>query len=185
VNDEIGPVSSEAELQRNLKSYFEKHNWLAVREVSPTDSRVKAELIVKHDTYGWFGIETKYFNNDGGGKVADAHHQIISQYRGKRYINDRINLWAVCPYFSGADSDGDEWHNERASWRQQYTRELFCKHGVGYVNPRRNPLLIDFAYSVPTRKVPVDTNRETRHHRNVDIEEIRAAVKKKMEKYSY
>ena len=89
MNDEIGPVSSEAELQRNLKSYFEKHNWLAVREVSPTDSRVKADLIVKHDTYGWFGIETKYFNNDGGGKVADAHHQIISQYRGRRYINDR------------------------------------------------------------------------------------------------
>jgi hypothetical protein len=160
VNDEIGPVSSEAELQRKLKSYFEKHNWLAVREVSPTDSRVKADLIVKHDTYGWFGIETKYFNNDGGGKVADAHHQIVSKYRGKRYINDRINLWA-------------------ASWRQQYTRELFCKHGVGYVNPRRNPLLIDFAYSVPTRKVPVDTNRETRHHTNVDIEEIRSVVKKK------
>ena len=179
----IADANSENELQRKLEQHFENHGWVAIREVSPHGSNVKADLIVEHDSYGWFGIETKYFSRDGGAKLADAHHQIVSKYRGRRYIGNRINLWAICPFFTGYDSD--EWHRQRAEWRSDFVREFFCRHGVGYVNPSRSPLLIDFAYSTASYKVPVDTDRQTRHHENVDIDRIRSSVKRKIEEYQY
>ena len=175
---------TEDTLQNRLEQYFELHGWTAIREVSPHNANVRADLIVNHDEYGWFGIETKFFDGDGGSKAADAHHQIVSKYRGKRYIRNKINLWAICPFFSGRNSN-DEWHQQRANQRNQFTRELFCRHGVGYINPFREPLLIDFAYSRAECKVPVNTNRDTRHHDNVDVELIREAVSRKMDKYDY
>ncbi|ERG97763.1 MAG: hypothetical protein J07HQX50_01791 [Haloquadratum sp. J07HQX50] len=135
MNAAIGPVSSERELQENLNSYFEAHDWIALREQSPKGSRVKADLIVNNKTYGWFGIETKYFTNDGGSKVADVHHQIVPKYRSKKYFTHRINLWVVCPYFSGADVEGDEWQTQRANWRHSYTREFFCRHSCARQSP--------------------------------------------------
>jgi len=180
----ISAVNSENELQERLEQHFERHGWVAIREASPRNSNVRADLIVSHDDYGWFGIETKYFDGDGGGKVADAHHQIVSKYRGKRYIGHRIDLWAICPYFSGWDSD-DDWYKKRAKHRDQLIRELFCRHGVGYANPLRDPLLLDFAYSVAEQKVPVATDRQTRHHENVDVELIRESVTRKMREYEY
>lgn len=183
MSETIGSVSSEDQLQEELEEHFEAHGWTAIREVSPHASNLKADLIVEHDSHGWFGIETKYFDGDGGGKVADAHHQIVSKYRGKRYIGNKINLWAICPYFSGFDKD--EWHAQRADWRNDFVRELFCRHGIGYVNPLRSPLLIDFAYSTASYKVPVDTDRHTRHHENVDITEIKSSVEEKIERFGY
>lgn len=189
MTDVIESVSSETDLQEQLQSYFKMHDWIALREQSPvgvgSQSNVRADLIVNHDTYGWFGVETKYFNSDGGAKVADAHHQIVSKYRSRKYINHRINLWVICPYFSGSGDDSDKWHTQRANWRQSYTREFFCRHGIGFLNPHRDSLLLDFTYSDAEKKVPVDTDRETRHHRNVDIEKIRTSVERKIKKYGY
>jgi len=180
----ITDVQSENQFQKELEQYFENHGWIALREVSPHSSNNRADLIVQHDDFGWFGIETKFFDNDGGAKVADAHHQIITKYRGKKYVGNRIDLWCVAPYFSGYDTD-DEWVSNRAQWRRRFTREFFCKHGVGILDISRRPLIMDFAYSMACKKVPVDSDKETRHHQNVDVQRIEKSVSKKMEKYAY
>lgn len=180
-----GKLDSEEELQTWLESYFEENGWVAIREVSPANSSVRADLIVKHDEYGWIGIETKYFENDGGAKVAQAHHQISRKYRGKKYIGNRINLWAFCPYFHGMNREGIGFKPNQQRLRAEFSREMFCKHGVGYIGLNTPDLLIDFAYSMPIAKIPVNGDEESRYYENVDIEKIRQSVKRKMEEYDY
>lgn len=151
ISPELDDIESEDELQEWLKSYFEDQGWTALREVSPDWSDDSADLLVKHTDYGWFGIETKYFRpEDGGRKLANAHRQILFQYRGRNYLNNTINLWALCPYF-----DDSARPHARVSSHSQFIREFLCGHGIGYIDLRRNDLLIDFAYSHPEAKVPV------------------------------
>lgn len=181
-----GRLESEEELQVWLENYFEKHGWTAIREVSPARSSVRADLIVEHDDYGRIGIEAKYFKRDGGAKIAQAHHQIIKKYRGKKFIGKRIDLWAICPYFHGMNSQRATLSTNQQHLRSRLMREMFCKHGIGYIGlDTSEPLLIDFAYSVPVAKIPVNGNEDSRHYENVDIEEINDAVQKKMDKYEY
>jgi hypothetical protein len=178
-----GELSDEYELQSWLESYFEDCGWTAIREVSPHRSDFKADLIVEHEDYGWIGIEAKYFDSDGGAKIADAHHQITRKYRGEKYLNNRIDLWAICPYFSSRYFDG--YHINQNTFRAQTTREFFCRHGIGYINLVGDDLLIDFAYSRGHAKIPVNDESDSRHHDNVDIESIRSTVQKKMERFDY
>lgn len=179
-----GTIESEDQLQDWLESYFEKQGWTAIREVSPHNSNYKADLVVNHSDYGWMGIETKYFDGDGGAKIAQAHHQLTRKYRGEKYIGNRINLWAFCPYFNAYNSPS-RIHSRTQITRAELSRELFCKHGIGYIDLDRNELLIDFAYSQPVAKVPVDANANDRYYENVDMDDIQKAVKRKMEKYDY
>jgi len=181
-----GRLESEEELQVWLESYFEKHGWTAIREVSPAHSDVRADLIVNHEDYGWIGIETKYFKSDGGAKIAKAHHQITRKYRGKKYIGKRINLWAICPYFHGINSQRHGMGGNQQRLRGKIIREMFCKHGMGYIGlDTSTDLLIDFAYSKPIAKIPVNGDEDSRHYENVDIDAIKESVQDKMEKYDY
>lgn len=181
-----GRLESEEELQVWLENYFEEHGWTAIREVSPAHSSVRADLIVNHEDYGWIGIETKYFKNDGGAKIAKAHHQITRKYRGKKYIGKRINLWAICPYFHGINSHTHRIKNSQQRLRAKMVREMFCKHGIGYIELNtRSDLLIDFAYSKAIAKIPVNGDEESRHYENVDINAIRESVQDKIERYDY
>lgn len=177
-------VDSEEELQQWLESFFEENGWTAIREVSPHKSNYKADLIVNHHDYGWIGIETKYFEGDGGAKVAEAHHQLTRKYRSEKYINNKIDLWAFCPYFTAYNSDS-RLHSREQQIRGQFSRELFSKHGVGYIDLDRREMLIDFAYSQPIAKIPVDGDASDRYYENVDIHEIKKSVSRKMEKYDY
>lgn len=181
-----GRMESEEQLQIWLENYFEEHGWIAIREVTPARSSVRADLIVNHEDYRWIGIEAKYFKRDGGAKIAKAHHQITRKYRGKKYIGNRIDLWAICPYFHGMNSQSHSIGSKQQHLRARLMREMFCKHGIGYIGlDTSNDLLIDFGYSVPVAKIPVNGNKESRHYENVDINEIRERVQKKMEKYDY
>lgn len=182
--DLCGQLDSEDELQEWLEGHFENNGWTAIREVSPRKSNYKADLIVKNDEYGWVGIETKYFDGDGGAKVAKAHHQITRKYRGERYIGNRINLWAFCPYFKSLNSDS-RMHSRKQEFRSRFSRELFCKHGIGYIDLDRRELLIDFAYSQPIAKIPVSDESYDRYYDNVDIDEIEKSVRNKMREYDY
>jgi len=166
--------TSEDDLQSWLESTFEDHGWTAIREVSPRTENVRADLIVQHTDYGWFGIETKIIGKSDGAKIADAHHQITRKYRGKRFIGNRINCWVVCPYFKN-DSNG----------RGAYTREMFCRHGIGYFNVNWSTLRLDFSYSHGWAKVPIGGGRCERHAEKVDIDKIRDLVAEKMEVYDY
>jgi len=180
-----GELESEEELQIWLEDFFEDQGWIAIREVSPRGSDVRADLIVSHDEYGWFGIETKYMRGDGGGKIATAHHQITQKYRGQKYLGEKIDLWVICPYFWGMNSpDYTEKHSQQAS-RATFTREFFCRHGIGYLDLDRYQLLLGFAYSKPWAKVPVGGEYLDDYIDDVDLDKIVESVNRKMGKYGY
>ncbi|WP_458211021.1 hypothetical protein [Haladaptatus sp. NG-SE-30] len=178
-----GRLDSEEELQEWLKEFFESRGWTAIREVTPHGSNYKADLIVEHEAFGWVGIETKYFRNDGGGKAAKAHHQITRRYRGEKYIGKKIDLWAVCPYFWGINSQDPEYQQDRI--RSVFMREFFGHHGIGYINLNRPTLLIDYAYSDSKQKIPVGGDYLSQYFESVDIEYIRERVQAKRREYDY
>lgn len=157
-----------------------------MREVKPAHSSVRADLIVKHEKYGWIGIEAKYFKRDGGGKAAKAHHQITRKYRGKKYAGrNKIDLWAICPYFHGRNNERNRLGYRPHQQRANMIREMFCKHGIGYIDLTRSELLIDFSFSKANSKIPVKDDEESRHYENVDADAIRENVQDKMEEYDY
>ena len=178
-------LDSEDELQEWLESYFEDNGWTAIREVSPHRSNYSADLIVQHDKFGWIGIECKYFERDGGSKIAKAHHQIISKYRGEKYIkNNKIDLWCLCPYFKGIE-DRSRYGRNQQELRQTLIREMFCAHGIGVLMLNRRRLLLDFAYSHRASKIPISPDDGYYGYDDVDIQRIRDIVSRKIEKYNY
>lgn len=178
-------LDNEDELQAWLKSHFEENGWTAIREVKPHGSDYSADLLVNHDRYGWIGIECKYFDHDGGSKIAKAHHQIVTKYRGEKFIkNNRVNLWAICPYFKGIGATSQYYRNQQ-ELRQKLLREMFCAHGMGIIKLNRYSLLIDFAYSQSGSKIPVSERSDYHSHEKVDIENIRDIVSKKMDRLNY
>jgi hypothetical protein len=179
-----GELDNEDELQQWLEDYFEEHGWTAIREVSPHNSNQRADLIVQHDDFGWIGIETKYFDGDGGAKAAKAHHQITRQYRGKTYLTDRIDKWAICPYFWGIKSP-DYIAYEQPKYRSTFIREFFCRHGIGFIDLERRDMLIDFAYSDLEMKIPVAGPQYEKFIEEVDIQKIEKYVSKKRSEYDY
>lgn len=180
-----GVIESEEELQEWLEDFFEANGWTAIREVSPHSSNYRADLVVKNEEYGWFGIETKYMHLDGGGKIAKAHHQITEQYRGQRYLGEKIDRWVICPYFRGMNSPDYPMKERQEKIRAKFTREFFSRHGIGYIDLDRYQLLLDFAYSQPWAKVPVGGDYLEKYQENVDILKIDESVGNKIEKYSY
>jgi len=168
-----GVVESEDELQSWLESAFEAAGWTAIREVRPHSSDYRADLIVQHDRFGWFGIETKYIGSNAGAvDMAKAHHQITQKYRGKKYIGNKIDLWCVCPYIKYANCrrKGDE-SDEKARQRRQYerrnwnkihhTRPFFAHSGIGWVNLNHYALSLAFIHSEPGGRVPTTKLAET------------------------
>jgi len=180
-----GEMSSESELQEWLEKFFERNGWTAIREVTPHNSQKRADLIVSHDDYGWFGIETKYMHGDGGRKLAEAHHQITRRYRGRKYINQRIDYWAICPYWWGINSPDYVSKHKTQQQRATYTREFFGRHGIGYIDLDRWQFLIDYAYSKPWAKVPVGGDYIDQYYDDVDIEKIDDSIQSKMDEMSY
>jgi hypothetical protein len=179
-----GELRSEKELQEWLEQNFEKHGWTAIREISPHNSTRRADLLVEHDDYGRIGIETKYFDGDGGAKAAKAHHQITRQYRGRTYLTDRVNKWAICPYFWGINSP-DYISYQRPNIRSEFLREFFCSHGIGFIDLNRPDMLIDYAYSDRAMKIPVAGARTEKYVDAVDIEKIEDYISRKRSKYDY
>lgn len=180
-----GEVSCEKELQEWIEEFFEENGWTAIREVSPHGSNKRADLIVSHDEFGWFGIETKYMDGDGGRTLAEAHHQITRRYRGRKYIGQKIDRWAICPYWWGINSpDYVEKHQQQRD-RATYTREFFGRHGIGYIDLDRWQMLIDFAYSKPWAKVPVGGEYVEQYYEDVNIEKIDGSVQNKIGEMPY
>lgn len=185
---DLGWPTSEQEVQDGLEQFFEKMGWTALTEVSPHHSDYRADLIVKSDEYGWFGAEIKYFDTTGASKVADAHHQIVAQYRGKKYLGNRINRWVLIPYFAKRSGPGATTSLPRRDLLQ-FSRELCCRHGVGIVDltkAKYDHLVLDFAYSRSECKVPVGHHEYAeRHHDNVDMDAIDEMIERKMDRLNY
>jgi hypothetical protein len=153
-----GVLESEDELQEWLEAAFEDAGWTAIREVSPVRSNYRADLIVQHDDYGWLGIETKYIGSSQGPiDMAEAHYQIVGKYRGRKYINNRIDLWLVCPYIKyGEDTVDPEKRWRREKWAQIYHMRQFFQHaGIGWIDLDHYSLDLDFIEADSAGTIPV------------------------------
>lgn len=203
-----GP-KDEKELQSWLAEYCEENGWDVKREVSPSNvsENYRADLIIHKENYGWFGIETKYFDKNGGSWLADAHHQIIAKYRGNTFSGKEIKFWSLCPYFRKLEWVYDEFEDPRSSdptmptpcivdTLSRVSREFFCRHGIGYMDLSSHVIDMDFGYSNPWAKVPVGYPRGNdpygnyieklqKRIENVDVDKIESSIEDKMNKYSY
>lgn len=179
--NEVPYLESEDEVQAWLKSEFEEAGWTAIREVSPAFSDYRADLIVQHQDYGWIGIEVKHCStsDNSGGVLAEGFRQITQQYRGRTYINEQIDLWAIAPYFYSKHQDRE--HDYGAP--EKFVREFFCYFGIGYINFSRSQLMIDFAYSNRDTKIWVSdvSGRDNEYHDSYgDIDSVENSVSPKL-----
>lgn len=195
-----GVIDSEDELQQWLETTFETVGWTAIREVSPHSSNHRADLIVRHDNYGWVGIETKYIKDDVQ-KLPEAHHQIIQKYRNRRYIGERIELWAVCPYVERYNTESDETPDYYERRRRSLIRDqkgFFDAAGIGWINLDHYHLNIQFVESrdygrIPTgylspeaRRSRTDYSQYSDAHKDgCDIDKIRESVCRKTNDVHY
>jgi len=183
-NSHLGVVRSEDELQEGLQRLLDSSGWNAQREVSPDSSEYRVDLLAEHGEYGTVGIETKFFKNSGGAKAADAHHQIVSKYRGKEYGGQKVDLWAICPYFAGKNGGSFGRRNQQRI-RETMIREMFCRHGIAYLDLSKSNLYLDFAMSDRSKKIPISGPKIGKYEQAVDIGEIRDSIRRKIDKYDY
>lgn len=180
--ERVASIDNEDELQEWVSEGLETNGWDVIREVSPDRSDYRVDLLCIHPQFGRIGVETKYVGTgEGGKKISRAHEQITQQYWNKKYWNDKILLWAICPYFERAYCEGD-YNRTATAERNEFTREFFCHYGIGYLQPTHTYNVIDFGYSVAERKIPafsVDRDIPSRHYENVDIENVRESVREK------
>jgi hypothetical protein len=161
-----GVIESEDELQEWLEGAFEDAGWTAIREVSPHGSNLRADLLVQHEEFGWFGVETKFIGKSQGPiNLAKAHHQIVQQYRGRRYLGNKIDLWAVCPYIRCAHTTSDEHTRfEERKWSQVNNLQPFFQHsGIGWINLDHYALSMRFIYADSSGRVPTTKLAEKYH----------------------
>lgn len=165
----------EDELQQWLQKQFESAGWMAFREVSPSNSNYRADLIVHHTDYDWIGIETKWVNTpSAGGKIAEGFRQITQQYRGRRYGGNRIDLWVIAPYFNFPE---DQFATS------QFIREFFSYFGIGYLDFGRWGLCLEFDSANSDRKVLVkNMSSYDKDHTYGDIDVISEYVEGRVDR---
>lgn len=175
VKNRVPDFSCEDEMQEWLENEFESAGWTAIREVKPHHSRCRADLIAQHDEYGWIGVECKYMSSPRNGrKVGEAIDQIVNKYRGRKYVGNRIDLWAFCPYY---------YKDDARKQPQQTIRELLCYFGIGVIELDKSGLIINFDHSDRDKKIKVSQLTDWDDGREYgSIDAIQTAVEPKLER---
>jgi hypothetical protein len=166
---------SEDQMQEWLEGEFESAGWTAVREVSPHNSNLRADLLVHHEDYDWIGIECKYMSSPRNGKkIAEAVEQIVTKYRGRKYIGKKIDLWAFCPYYYKDNGSGNP---------RQTIGGFLTYFGIGYLPLDRSQLKIGFAMASKDTKILVKNLNDRvpgKTYEYGDIDAIRSTVKSRL-----
>lgn len=125
---------TEQEFQDYLEQKFEAAGVTAIQEVSPHNSRYRADLLLIHDDLGKIGLELKRVT--GGADAGRAHQQIVRQYAGRQYLGDEVRLWAFAPYV--AKLQRDKLDDNRSPLFQEGKLEVlehfFQQYGIGVLN---------------------------------------------------
>lgn len=126
---------TEQEFQDYLERKFEENGYTAIQEVSPHRSNYRADLLLIHDEFGRIGLELKRLT--GGSDAGKAHQQIVRQYSGKRYISERVNLWAFAPYMPKLQSAQMRQHRDQQRFqggKLEVLEHFFQRCGIGVLN---------------------------------------------------
>jgi hypothetical protein len=184
IADELTDLDSENDLQDYLQSELEAGGWRTDDEVYVRKAKKRADIIAEHPDFGALGIEIKFFRGDSGAVISEAHHQIVSRYRGQNYRSfGTVDLWAICPCFKDThDESCDDWYTERARERRRLTQSLFCRNGVGFIALRASELYVAFNQGGNGWRIPFDQDSS---YYDPDMKKIRSRVREKMANFSY
>ena len=177
----IGKLSDEDELQIYLKEQFERQGWTVMREVNPDHSNLRVDLLLSHDTFGRIGIETKYVQKtDGDIILAEGHKQITRRYWNEKYQDEKILLWALCPYLEGEyENEKSDYHRTLLKRRHQAAGSFCNQYGIGYLQLTTHYTSINYAAHVPELRIPafpVEDDIPYRSYETVNIKSIRNSV---------
>jgi len=139
-DDKIGdnglPVfDTEQAFQDYLEQKFEENGFTAIQEVSPHRSNYRADLLLMHEEFGKIGLELKRLT--GGSDAGRAHQQIVRQYSGKKYLGERVHLWAFAPYIPKLQSAEMRGARKAASFQRgklEVLEHFFQRYGIGVLN---------------------------------------------------
>jgi len=126
---------TEQAFQDYLERKFEENGYTAIQEVSPHRSNYRADLLLMHDEFGRIGLELKRLT--GGSDAGRAHQQIVRQYSGKKYIGERVNLWAFAPYIpklQAARMDDNQHQIGFQGGKLEVLEHFFQRYGIGVLN---------------------------------------------------
>jgi len=155
-------ISSEDDLQHYIAAGMEQNGWTALREVTTAFGNHRADIIGHKDDIGTVGIECKYVT---GGPIvaAEAARQIIDKYAGEKFINWRVDMWAVCLYgraFRPASERPTESEHRRGLDRGTiYTsKRILNGLGIGFTTSYADRVQIEFLPSGQGVQIPLFQN---------------------------
>jgi hypothetical protein len=180
---EFDKIENEYEWQDYLERYFEWNDWTVVREAKPAGTEYRADLLVEHDQYGWFGIETK-FANLGGRKMAEAHHQIVKKYRNRTYFGHKIDLWVYAPFYSFYKKPKSMDFVDR-KYLIELTQGFFQRHGIGFLRcgSAKGAGYWEMQFELSSSDCFVGIERNSK--RDPNMKSIRQTVQLRADQYSY
>ena len=176
---------TEQEFQDYLERKFEENGYTAIQEVSPHKSNYRADLLLMHDEFGRIGLELKRLT--GGSDAGRAHQQIARQYAGKKYIGERVNLWAFAPYMPKLQSAEMKETRGFASGFQKGKLEVlehfFQRYGIGVLNVHEAAYArlkwgSNREYMLPA--FPMERDFPVRQKTEYDLESIRERVSERL-----
>ena len=152
-------ISSEDDLQHYIATGMEQNGWTALREVKTAFDNYRADIIGHKDCIGAIGIECKYVT---GGPIvaAEAARQIIDKYAGRKFVNWRVDMWAVCLYgraFKPADERNTDSEYRRGLDRGSIStsKRILNGLGVGFTTGYADRVNIEFLPSGRGVQIPL------------------------------
>jgi len=157
--DTLADIDSEMDMQQWWLEFLTYNGWTVESEVSPKNSRDRADLIIMKGDSPPIGIELKY--GASGRKVGKGLHQIMQKYRNKQYPRfGFVNLWALCIFTNSMNANVSRPTNNE----MPQIRELLCFFGIGTLGLSLKPE-IDFSFSDRRCKVGLGSAQYPRHTR--------------------
>jgi len=152
-------ISSEDDLQHYISTGMEQNGWTALREVKTAFDSYRADIIGHKDGIGPIGIECKYVS--GGAIVAaEAARQIIDKYAGQKFVNWRVDMWAVCLYGRAFRPDVEK--STDSDYRRgldkgsiSTSKRILNGLGIGFTTGYANRVNVQFLPSVRGVQIPL------------------------------
>lgn len=181
-------IECENDLQKYLKAGLEAGGWDVLREMNPDNSNKRVDIVAIKPEFGRIGIETKY-RSDGSAAshASEALRQIYNDYSTKRYLGERIDLWAIAIYGTKYDHEGYDESDfpdrqyylsaERARQARLAEVERMVQGlGVGWVTAYADRVMAKFSAEATEYKMPLFTLEKrgmpSRYKRRFDREHV-------------
>lgn len=148
-------IENESDLQAFLANGMRDAGWTVTREHTPDNTKERIDVLGRHSDIGMVGIEAKYVTGSGPNEAGAAVDQILTQYAGKTYAGDNIDIWGIALYGGGLlTTDTTDYIADSQAY-QFACRRIVNQLGIGYVIVHRNLTFLDLGVSVPALRVPL------------------------------